>query len=182
MATKLGRFLTFLDALLLIKWHYSLITWSVEITWQTNHFISNTAVATFTKLGRLMTYLERLLRIKLLELVFRWSFKITWQTKTIIQSLIQSPWPTNLGGWWLTLKRSYQNSHLNLVSAISFFFSANDSYKKFWKMLIMLFKKLFPLSRYSNFRISLFPSLSPCQPLLDKIIKEILKFMTSAIV
>ena len=155
MATKLGRFLTFLDALLLIKWHYSLITWSVEITWQTNHFISNTAVATFTKLGRLMTYLERLLRIKLLELVFRWSFKITWQTKTIIQSLIQSPWPTNLGGWWLTLKRSYQNSHLNLVSAISFFFQQMIVIKNFEKCLLCYLKSFFP---YQDIQIFVFLS------------------------
>ena len=37
---------------------------------------------------------------------------------------------------------------------------------KLWKMFFISFKKLFSFSRYSDFCISIFPSFSPCQPLL----------------
>ena len=38
--------------------------------------------------------------------------------------------------------------------------------QKLWKMFFILSKKLFSFSRYSDFCISVFPSFSPCQPLL----------------
>ena len=37
--------------------------------------------------------------------------------------------------------------------------------QKLWKMLFISSKKVFSLSRYSNFCISVVPSFSPCQPL-----------------
>ena len=36
-------------------------------------------------------------------------------------------------------------------------------------MLLITSKKVFPVSRYSNFSISIFPSFFPCQPLLETI-------------
>ena len=38
--------------------------------------------------------------------------------------------------------------------------------KKIWKMFFISSKKLFLFLKYSNFCISVFPSISPCQPLL----------------
>ena len=38
--------------------------------------------------------------------------------------------------------------------------------QKLWKILFISSKKLSSFSRYSNFCISIFPSFSPCQPLL----------------
>ena len=42
-------------------------------------------------------------------------------------------------------------------------------------MLLLTSRKVFPVSRYSNFSISIFPSFFPCQPLLEKVIEINLK-------
>ena len=52
MATKLGRLVTNLDLLLLIKSHNPLVTWSCEI--------STTKISTATKFGKVFTYNEEL--------------------------------------------------------------------------------------------------------------------------
>ena len=44
--------------------------------------------------------------------------------------------------------------------------------QKLWKMFFISSKKLFAFSRYSNFCISVFPSFSPCQPLLKRLIED----------
>ena len=59
--------------------------------------------------------------------------------------------------------------NLKLVCAIFsqiFVFNQMIAYQKIWKMFFISSKKLFWLSRYSNFCISVFSSFSPCQPLL----------------
>ena len=48
----------------------------------------------------------------------------------------------------------------------NFYFSQMIALKKLSKMLFISCEKLFSLLRYSNFCISVFPSFSPCQPLL----------------
>ena len=48
----------------------------------------------------------------------------------------------------------------------NFYFSPNDSSSKTIKMFFISSRKLFSFSRYSSFVISVFPSFSPCQPLL----------------
>ena len=65
------------------------------------------------------------------------------------------------------LRKHFARSHkfdkvfnLKLVSAI--FYQILISHQ----MLFISSKKLFSFSRYSNFCISIFPSFSPCQPLL----------------
>ena len=65
------------------------------------------------------------------------------------------------------LKNVFLN--LKLVSAIFYqiFISRQMiALHKLRKMLFISPKKLFSFSRYSNFCISIFPSFSPCQPLL----------------
>ena len=60
-------------------------------------------------------------------------------------------------------------SKLKLVSAIFYqIFISHQmiALQKLRRMLFISSKKLFFFSRYSNFRISIFPSFSPCQPLL----------------
>ena len=58
---------------------------------------------------------------------------------------------------------------LKLVSAVFyqiFIFHQMIALQKLWKMSFISSKKLFSLSRYSNFCISVFSSFSPCRPLL----------------
>ena len=59
--------------------------------------------------------------------------------------------------------------HLKLVSAILyqiFIFHQAIALQRLCKMFFISSKKLFSFSRYSNFCISIFPSFSPCYPLL----------------
>ena len=98
VATKLGRMITYLDRLLAIKSHDLLITWSCEITWQTNHFISTTTVPKATKLFRMVIHLERLWNIKSYKALIMWSCKVTWETKTHISLLQECGWQPNLAG------------------------------------------------------------------------------------
>ena len=59
-------------------------------------------------------------------------------------------------------------NYLKLVSAIFYqIFISHQmiALQKLWKMFFISSKKLFSLSRYSNFCISVFPSISPWQPL-----------------
>ena len=67
LATKLDRMVAHLDGLLSIKFHYPLLPWSCDITWQADYYISTITVPLTTKLGRMVTYLEGLLTIKLHE-------------------------------------------------------------------------------------------------------------------
>ena len=47
-----------------------------------------------------------------------------------------------------------------------FIFNQMIALPKLWKMFFISSKKLFSFSRYSNFCICVFPSFSPCQPLV----------------
>ena len=42
------------------------------------------------------------------------AFEFLWQIKTIISLLLQCLRPTNLAGWWLTIRASYPSSHMTL--------------------------------------------------------------------
>ena len=66
--------------------------------------------------------------------------------------------------WKILMKKN-----LKLVSAIfyqMFIFDQIIALHKIWKVFFVSSEKLFSFSRYSNFCISVFPSFSPCQPLL----------------
>ena len=77
-----------------------------------------------------------------------------------------------------TMHGKYKKIHakiLKLVSAICyqiFIFNGMIALQKLSKMFFISSKKLFLLSRYSNFYISVFPSFSPCQPLFRKLIQD----------
>ena len=58
--------------------------------------ISIITMSIATKLDGAVTYREGLPPIKSQEPSIRWSCEITWQTKTIISSLQQCLWPTNM--------------------------------------------------------------------------------------
>ena len=63
---------------------------------------------------------------------------------------------------------NYHN-YLKLVSAIFkqiFIYHQVMALQKLWKMVFISSKKLFLFSRYLFFRVSIFPSFYPCQPLL----------------
>ena len=67
------------------------------------------------------------------------------------------------------------DSCLKLVSAIFYqIFISHQmiALQKLWKMFFISSKKLFSFLRYSNFCISTFPSFSPCQPLLLRLIED----------
>ena len=53
----------------------------------------------------------------------------------------------------------------------NFYFSPNGNPSKTIKDFSISSKKLFSYSRYSNFCISIFPSFSPCQQLLESLIQ-----------
>ena len=64
---------------------------------------------------------------------------------------------------------------LRVVSAIFyqiFIFYQMIALQKLWKMFLISSKKPFSLSRYSNFCISVFPSVYPCQLLLWRLIQH----------
>ena len=66
-------------------------------------------------------------------------------------------------------KLCHQESDIKLVFAIFsqiFISHQKIALQKLWKMLFIWCKKLFSFLRYSIFCISVFPSFSPCQPLL----------------
>ena len=72
VATKLGKVVTYLNWLLHIKSHASLITCFCKVTWQEKTIIiSTTRVPIPTKRGRTITYLDVVRHIT-------WSCKITW--------------------------------------------------------------------------------------------------------
>ena len=85
MATKLGRMVTYLDFLLLIKSHDPLIMWSCKIMWKLKSFYLHYHSA----------YGHRTWQDGNLSW---WALacKVTWQTKIIISPLPQSLWPPNL--------------------------------------------------------------------------------------
>ena len=61
---------------------------------------------------------------------------------------------------------------LKIVSPIFPFLNKMIALKELWKMLLkIIVRKLFSISRYSSFCISLFLSFSSCQPLLEKMIQ-----------
>ena len=117
MATRYGRMVTYLDKFLPKKSHDSFITWSCEITWQRNHFISTIRVFMATKLGKMVTYHDRLVPIKSQQPLTTWSSKITWQTKIFISPLAQCLWPPNLPGWQPALTGCCLYSHMTLWSS-----------------------------------------------------------------
>ena len=92
IATKVGRIVTYLEGLLPIKLHRSLITlttWFCEITWHTiSIYISTTTAPMTTRLGRVVINFKRLLGKCL--------------------------WPPDLAGWWLTLRGSWVLSLMTL--------------------------------------------------------------------
>ena len=88
--TKLGRMVTYLNGLLLLKSHNAFITWSCEITWQTETIMSPIPQCVW-KPNLVTTCLQwLLLTIKSYNTLFTWSRTVTWKTKTI-------PSPRNLG-------------------------------------------------------------------------------------
>ena len=54
----------------------------------------------------------------------------------------------------------------------NFYYSLMIVLQKLWNMFFISSKKLFSFSRYSSFCISIFPSFSPCQPLLQSLIQD----------
>ena len=64
---------------------------------------------------KMVTYLEEFLFIESHGSLIVWSCKITWQAK-IMSTLLQSLWPPNLAGWWLTLTDSYLQSNMVVES------------------------------------------------------------------
>ena len=65
--------------------------------------------------------------------------------------------------------------NLKLVSVIFYhflIFHQTIVLQKLWKRLFTSSKKLFSCSRYSSFCISVSPSFSPCQPLLQRLIQD----------
>ena len=56
-----------------------------------------------------------------------------------------------------------------------FFFHQMIALQDLWKLFFISSKKLFLFLRYSNFSISVFPSSSPCQTLLKRLIEDNLK-------
>ena len=65
--------------------------------------------------------------------------------------------------------------NLKLVSTIFIkflFFHQMRLLQKLWKMLFISSKQLFSFWRYSNFCISVLPSISACRPLLWRLIKN----------
>ena len=88
--TKLGRMVTYLNGLLLLKSHNAFITWSCEITWQTETIMSPIPQCVW-KPNLVTTCLQwLLLTIKSYNTLFTWSRTVTWKTKTIAS-------PRNLG-------------------------------------------------------------------------------------
>ena len=114
-----GRLMTYLEVLLSILSHGSLIKWSnfnqviiIEkkvIKLNKKHYISTTTIAMVTKLGRVVTYHEDLPHIKLHDSSLSWLYEVTWQIKSIISPLSQCLWLQNLSGWW-NIARSSQPS------------------------------------------------------------------------
>ena len=71
--------------------------------------------------------------------------------------------------------KSIFHNYLKHVSTIFyqiFIFHKMIALSKLWKMFLISTKKLFSLSRYSVFCVSVFHSFSPCQPLLQGLIKD----------
>ena len=106
MATILGWMITYLDGLLLIKFH-NFDQMAFQDTWETKAIVVSIA----SKLGRMVTYLEGLHPKSLRDPFVTWLCKITWQTWTIISPLGQYLWSSDLARWWLILRHSYR-SHM----------------------------------------------------------------------
>ena len=91
-ALKLGKTVTYLDAVLPIKSHDPL-TRSLARSRDKLKPISTIRVPMAIKLGRMVTYFNGLLTIKSQYPL------ITWHIKTILSSLQQCLWPPNLAEW-----------------------------------------------------------------------------------
>ena len=88
--TKLGRMVTYLNGLLLLKSHNAFITWSWEITWRAETIMSPIPQCVWQP-NLFTTCLQwLLLTIKSYNTLFTWSRTVTWKTKTITS-------PRNLG-------------------------------------------------------------------------------------
>ena len=83
MATKLGKMITYLDWLLLIKSHDPLISWSCKITLQNKTTISPLSERLWLPnlAGWYRSYLDGPAPIKSRHPLITWSCEITWQTK-----------------------------------------------------------------------------------------------------
>ena len=93
------------------------------------------------------------------------ALKIDAKFKGKMTCLSQMTW----GIWQICIGWNKWIANLKLVSAIFYqIFIPNQSIalQKLWRMLFISSQKLFSFSRYSIFCISIFPSFSPCQPLL----------------
>ena len=89
MTLKLGRMLTYLDGIQLIKPYDILIILFCKIMWQTNTMISPLPECLCSKMCQMMTYPEQILTIKSHDHMIMWSCQITWDTKIIIYPLPQ---------------------------------------------------------------------------------------------
>ena len=99
IATKLGSVVSHLDGLLSLKSNDLLITWSHEITLQTQTIISPLPLPLHYS-GDLPW---GLLTIKSYSALITWSYKITWQTKIFISLSTKYLWSPNLTEWYLSL-------------------------------------------------------------------------------
>ena len=88
MVTKLGKTVTYLDKLLLIKLHDPLITWPCKIMWQPKIIISPLPQYLWPpNLTSWWLAIKGLSSIMLLHPLVPWSWETTWKTKTVIQCL-----------------------------------------------------------------------------------------------
>ena len=93
MATKLGKMITYLDRLLLIKSHDPLISWSCKITLQNKTTISPLSERLWLPnlAGWYRSYLDGPVPIKSRHPLITWSCEITWQTKIFISITVPTP-------------------------------------------------------------------------------------------
>ena len=101
LASKLCRFVTYLEGLLPIKTHEPFTTWSREFMWQTRTVISlylHYHVPINTKLWRVVTYLERVLPKKTSIWTNNHAVLQDLTTKNIVSLLLQCLWQPNLVG------------------------------------------------------------------------------------
>ena len=105
---------------------------------------------------------------------------LNWQ---IVQAPLSRQFPLYIGFLWTSTSKldfsvnplKIKVSSLKLVSAIFyqiFIFHQIIALQKLWKMFFISSKKRFSFSRYSSFSVSVFPSFSPCQPFLQRLVQD----------
>ena len=116
-----------------------------------------------------LTFLLCLVQIFIKDMSKSGNFLLLNGPKYLEARLIYSLFVKTLHIFWNIFLSKKNLLNLKLVSAIFYqIFISHQmiALQKLWKMLFISSKKLFLFSRYSDFCISVFPSFSPCQPLL----------------